>query len=87
MLAYLITVVAALFVWRLGKSGHNKTRAWGRRVGIVVVAQVVLGIVTVMNAAPLGLALMHQALALILIGAIVHARFEVAYPSDQKITA
>ena len=87
MLAYLIIVVAALFVWRMGKSGHNKTRAWGRRVGIVVVAQVVLGIVTVMNAAPLGLALVHQALALVLIGAIVHARFEVAYPSDQKITA
>ena len=87
ILAYLTMIVAGLFVWRLGKAGHDKIRAWGRRVGIVVLLQVVLGIVTVMNAAPLGLALAHQAVALLLTGALIHARFEIAYPSEQKITA
>ena len=87
MIAYLIVILAVLFVWRASRAGHDKVRAWGRRVGIVVLAQVVLGIVTVMHAAPLGLALAHQALALALIGALVHARFEIAYPSEQKISA
>ena len=87
VLAYLIVIVAALFVWRTAASGHGRIRVWGRRVGLVLLAQVALGIVTVMNAAPLGLALAHQALALVLAGALVHARFEVAYPSAQNITA
>ena len=86
ILAYLTAIIASFFMWRLGKSGHDKTRAWGRRVGIVVLAQVILGVATVMNAAPLSLALAHQALALALTGALVHARFEIAYPSEQKIT-
>ena len=85
MLAYLILVVAVLFVMRCARAGHAKIRAWGVRVGITVAAQVVMGIVTVMHAAPLGLALVHQALALILVGALIHARFEIAYPSEQRI--
>jgi cytochrome c oxidase assembly protein subunit 15 len=85
MLAYLILVVAILFVMRCARAGHAKIRAWGVRVGVTVLAQVIMGIVTVMHAAPLGLALAHQALALILVGALIHARFEIAYPSEQKI--
>lgn len=87
MIAYFIVIVALLFVWRASRAAHAKVRAWGSRVGLIVLAQVVLGIVTVMNAAPLGLALAHQFLALALIGALIHARFEIAYPSEQKISA
>ena len=87
MLAYLVLIVAVLFVWRTGQASYDKVRAWGRRVGIVVVLQVILGIATVMHAAPLGLALAHQALALVLIGVLIHARFEIAYPAEQKIRA
>ena len=87
MIAYLILAVTIAFVIRSGKVAHAKVRAWVRRVGVVVLAQVVLGIVTVMHAAPLGLALAHQALALLLVGALIHARFEIAYPGAQKISA
>ena len=86
MLAYLIVILTVLFWIRSARSGHGKVGAWGRRVMIVVVLQAVLGVVTVMHAAPLGLALGHQALALIVVGALIHARFEIAYPSEQKIT-
>ena len=87
VLAYLIVAAALVFVWRLVRSGHAKVRGWGLRVGVVVLAQVALGIVTVMNAAPLHYALAHQGLALVLLGALMHARYEVAYPSEQKISA
>ncbi|MEM6660919.1 MAG: COX15/CtaA family protein [Pseudomonadota bacterium] len=87
MLAYLIVVVGVLFVWRLLRSGHARISAWGARIGVVLILQVVLGIVTVMHAAPLDLALLHQAMAMVVVGALVHARFEIAYPSEQKITA
>ena len=85
IIAYVIAVVAILYVARSLRVGHKKVRSWGMRVGIVIAAQVVMGIVTVMNAAPLHLALIHQALALVLIGALVHARFEAAYPGEQRI--
>ena len=87
MIGYATLLLALLFLWRSSKAAHGKVRAWGRRVTIVVLAQVVLGIVTVMHAAPLGLALAHQALALVLVGALIHARFEIAYPGAQKISA
>ena len=85
LLAYLIVVVAGLFVWRTAKAGHAKITGWGRRVGVLVLAQAVLGVITVMHAAPFWLALGHQALALVLTGALIHARHEIAYPTEQKI--
>lgn len=87
IIAYVILVVAIAFVWRSSRVAHAKVRAWGRRVGVLVLAQVVLGIITVMHAAPLHLALVHQGLALILVGALVHARYEIAYPGEQRLSA
>ena len=87
ILAYLIVVVSVLFLLRTARAGHEKVKSWGRRVGLVTLAQAVLGVVTVMHAAPLGLALAHQALALVLVGTLIHARFEIAYPSEQKLSA
>lgn len=85
MLAYLLLVVTILFVMRSLRAGHARVRAWGVRVGIILAVQVLLGIVTVMHAAPLMLALAHQLVALILVGALMHARFEIAYPAEQRI--
>ncbi|MEM7059193.1 MAG: COX15/CtaA family protein [Pseudomonadota bacterium] len=85
--AYFVIVATLFFWWRTRKSGHAKIKAWGGRVLMVVLAQAVLGIITLVHAAPVGLALIHQGLALVLTGALVHARFEIAYPSEQKITA
>lgn len=85
ILAYLTFAAILFFAWRARRAGHRKVRAWGLRVAVVALVQVVIGIVTVMHAAPLGLALIHQVFALVLMGALVHARFEIAYPAEQRI--
>lgn len=87
MLAYLIVIVTVLFVIRAQSVGHAATRRWVRWVGMAVIFQAVIGIATVMHASPLSLALIHQGMALVLIAIIVRTRFEVAYPSQQQITA
>ncbi len=87
MLAYLIVIVAVFFVIRAQSIGHEATKRWVRWVGMAVVFQAVIGIATVMHASPLSLALVHQATALLLVWVIVRARFEIAYPSQQQITA
>lgn len=58
-------VIAAMAVWLFlaARKASGPTRTLGLITVHLVAAQVVLGIVTVMNAAPLGLALVHQGLA------------------------
>ena len=85
MLAYLIVVLTVFYVIAAGRVAHKRARFWARHVGIMVLLQVVVGIVTVMHAAPLGLALVHQAMALALFGMLIRTRFEAAYPSEQRI--
>lgn len=84
ILAYLLVVVAALFVWR-ARTGHRVVRRWVMLTGAAVFAQAAVGIFTVLNAAPLSLALLHQAGALVLTFAVVRARFAAGYPPEQRI--
>jgi cytochrome c oxidase assembly protein subunit 15 len=84
MLAYLLVVVAALFLW-WARTGHREVRRWVRLTGAAIFAQAGIGIFTVMNAAPLGLSLLHQAGALLVTFALVRTRFVAAYPSEQRI--
>ncbi len=85
MLGYLVLAFGLVFVMRTGRSGHGMTRNLGRWIGVAILAQVMVGIVTVMHASPLGLAILHQAGALIVVALLVRTKFEIAYPSEQKI--
>ena len=85
MIAYAIVLATIAFFISAGKVAHQRAKGWVRLTAFVVLAQVAVGIVTVMHAAPLGLALIHQALALVLFGVLIRTRFEAAYPSDQSI--
>ncbi len=70
-----------LFVWARGRrSGQRRTQAAFNMMAAILVLQVVLGIVTVMNSAPLWLALLHQLGAVALWVAILRARFLAQYP-------
>jgi cytochrome c oxidase assembly protein subunit 15 len=51
----------------------------------MLVLQLVLGILTVMRAAPVGLAILHQLGAVALFALIVRARFAALYPRAQRI--
>ena len=76
----------ATFVWLRGRrSGNGATVASFHWVMAGVVAQVVLGIVTVMNSAPWHLAILHQFGAVVLMVLILRARHRSMYPHSQSV--
>jgi cytochrome c oxidase assembly protein subunit 15 len=79
-------LVFAVVVWLRGrKSAHPKTqRAFNVAFGVLC-AQIVLGIVTVLYAAPVQIAIVHQLLAVLLWVLILRARFLSAYPITTSI--
>ena len=73
-------------VWLRGRrSVHPRTRFAFNAVMAVLTLQVVWGIVTVLNAAPVEIALVHQALAVVLWVLILRARFLSAYPISTSL--
>ncbi|MEM9046193.1 MAG: COX15/CtaA family protein [Pseudomonadota bacterium] len=85
ILGYFVGVIALVFAIRALMSATSKMRQWGGLVGLAVIAQIVIGIVTVINAAPLEIAIFHQAGALVLTFFLIRAKFEAAYPTQEKI--
>ncbi len=85
MLGYLVLAFGFVFVLRCGRSGHGATRNLGRWAGVAILAQVLVGISTVMQGSPLSIALFHQAGALVVIAVLIRTKFEIAYPGEQRI--
>jgi cytochrome c oxidase assembly protein subunit 15 len=80
MTAYVLFIFGVV-VWLRGRrSVHAATRVAFNAVMAALVVQVVVGITTVMYAAPVHIALVHQALAVVLWVLILRARFLSAYP-------
>ena len=76
-----LLLLAGLGVWAAGRgSTHATTRFAFNAMMAALLLQVTLGIVTVLYAAPLPLALLHQAGAVLLWVLILRARFLCAYP-------
>lgn len=80
-----------LFLFGIGvwfasrKSGNPHTRRAFDWVAVMMLAQMVIGIVTVMNSAPVALALAHQLGAVVLIVLIMRARFVSIYPIPTSV--
>ena len=82
---YLLAVFAVV-VWLRGRgSAHPATRTAFNAVMAVLSLQILWGILTVLYAAPVHIALIHQALAVILWVAILRARYLSAYPIAARI--
>ena len=82
---YLLFVFGVV-VWLRGRrSAHGRTRLAFNAVMAVLALQVVWGILTVLYAAPVHLALVHQALAVVLWVLILRARFLSAYPIPDSL--
>ncbi|SFS56756.1 cytochrome c oxidase assembly protein subunit 15 [Sulfitobacter marinus] len=80
MAGYLLFAFAVV-VWLRGrKSAHPNTRNAFNFMMLAMAGQIVLGIVTVLNAAPVHIAIWHQVLAVILWVLILRARFLSGYP-------
>ena len=85
MTAYLL-VLLGLGVWlKARKSVQVATRTAFHAVVLMLLAQVGLGIVTLIYAAPLSLALTHQIGAILVWVLLLRARFQCLYPTTQMI--
>jgi cytochrome c oxidase assembly protein subunit 15 len=85
MSGYLLFAFAVVVWLRARKSAHPLTRAAFTLAFVVLLAQIALGILTVLHAAPLGLGLAHQLGAVALLVAIIRARHRAAYPITTSI--
>ena len=86
VLGYALVVLAGLFAWVAARPGLTRLRARGRWVLAGVTAQMAVGIVTVMLAAPWQVAILHQGGALVVVWLVIRARFAALYPAQQRIT-
>lgn len=85
MAGYLLFAFAVV-VWLRGrKSAHPNTRKAFNLMMITMLGQIALGIVTVINAAPVHIAIFHQVLAVVLWVLILRARFLSAYPIPTSV--
>ena len=85
LLAYIL-LVFALFAWvRSRASALKETRYLFKAVAWMTGIQALVGIVTVLNAAPLGLAILHQFGAIVLWVLVIMTRFAALYPQSQSL--
>lgn len=81
-----LLLVFGVVVWLRGRrSAHGVTRVAFTAAFTTLLAQVVLGIVTVLYAAPWQVAIVHQVLAVALFVLILRARFLSLYPKATSI--
>lgn len=82
---YLLAIFAVV-VWLRGRaSAHATTRFAFNAVLAAMAVQILLGIITVLYAAPVHIALVHQAVAVVLWVLIIRARYLSGYPIATSI--
>ncbi|WP_108501199.1 heme A synthase [Paracoccus indicus] len=85
MTGYLVAIFAVVVWMRSRKSPHKVTRGAFTVMIVAVAAQVGLGIMNVIHASPLDLALSHQVGAVVLFSLILRARHHARYPIETSI--
>jgi len=83
MSGYFVAIVALIYVFKFRKISAFTARL--NLFGLVLVAQIVLGIITVMNSSPMELALPHQLLAVFLWVSVLYSRYGAAYPPARSV--
>ncbi|MGB0799518.1 MAG: COX15/CtaA family protein, partial [Planktomarina sp.] len=78
--AYILFAYGIFVGTRAAKSPNKTTRQAFGSVGILLIVQMILGIVTVMNSSPWPLAILHQFTAILLWLAVMRGRFRAGYP-------
>ncbi|WP_372572765.1 heme A synthase [Ruegeria jejuensis] len=81
-----LLLIFGIIVWRRGRSSaHPQTRFAFNAVLAGLSLQVVLGIITVIYAAPWQIAILHQLMAVLVWVLILRARFLCAYPISTSV--
>ena len=86
LLGYVAFVLGGFVWWRSRRSAMGSVRFSFDWMMVMMFGQVVLGVVTVLYAAPVHVAIIHQLGAVVLFVITLKARFEAAYPTEQKIS-
>ncbi|AUH63437.1 heme A synthase [Paracoccus zhejiangensis] len=85
MTGYLLAIFAVVVWLRARRSPHPVTRGAFTVMIVMVAVQIGLGIMNVLNASPLPLALSHQIGAIALFALIIRARFNARYPYETSV--
>ncbi len=85
MTAYGLFAFGIYVGMKAAKSPFKRTRGAFGTVGLLLIIQMIIGILTVLYAAPLQLAILHQFIGVVLWLATVRARFMAGYPSGDAI--
>ncbi len=85
MVGYLAFALTLFVWWKSRQSPHVATRATFTIMLGAVILQVLLGITTVLYAAPWHVAIVHQIGALAVVAAVLKARFAAAYPPSRSL--
>ena len=85
MTGYLLAIFAVVVWLRARRSPHPVTRGAFSVMIVAVAAQIGLGILNVIHASPLELALAHQLGAVVLFTQILRARHHARYPIETSI--
>jgi len=84
---YLLAIFAVIVWLRARRSPHAATRGAFNAMLAAMAAQIVLGVVTVINGAPWYFGISHQFLAVLLWVLILRARFLAQYPTGSTLRA
>lgn len=85
MAGYLLIIFALVTFLKARKAASKAVREAFTFAFIMLALQMVLGIVTVLNAAPLHIAIIHQIGAILAWLLILNARFKAGYPPAQSV--
>lgn len=85
MMGYFALLLGLYAWWQSRKSPVKATRGAFMVMMVMMLAQVVLGIYTVLYLAQLHIAITHQFGAVLLFALTIRARFAAAFPAEQKI--
>ncbi|UYO01290.1 MAG: COX15/CtaA family protein [Devosia sp.] len=78
-IAYLLVAYVAWLIWvRHRDGGFSGVHGWLPRIGVVVLLQVALGVMTLLHSVPISLAVGHQSLAFMLAG------LSIGYIADMR---
>ena len=85
ILGYVLMALGIAAWFKSRSIAHRKLRIGFKAILIMMVAQMVLGIVTVMYAAPWYIAIFHQIGAVVLIVLILQSKFIANFPQEQSV--
>ncbi|HLS58337.1 MAG TPA: heme A synthase [Paracoccaceae bacterium] len=85
MVGYLLVILGGIAWWRSRGVAGRAIRRGFDAMAIALLAQLVLGIATVVHAAPWQIAILHQVGAVVLFVLMIRARFLAQFPPEERI--